>query len=134
MKNKRGWIRIVEAVAAIMLLAGVLLVFAARSNPKPDTSATFNSLERVILDDISTNEAMREEILKSDIERNNTKIQDFIRIRLPSGISFNYSICNAADTCFNLAVPTNINVYADDILIGALNGDNKKFVLFLWIE
>lgn len=134
MRNKRGWVRIVEAVAAIMLLTGVLLVFASRSNPKQDTSETFNSLERAILDDISTNEAMRVEILKSDAERNSTKIHDFIRTRLPAGISSNYSICAPADTCVNYGIPANINIYADDVLISSLDGDNRKFVLFLWVE
>ena len=46
MKNKKGWIKILEATIAIMLVSGVLLVMYSRSVDKVDISERVYKLQK----------------------------------------------------------------------------------------
>lgn len=133
-KDKKGWIRIVEAVAAILLLTSVVIVFASRATPKTDPSAAIYTLQRAILDDLSRNETMRIKILSSNPD--SMSIKEFLKTRLPAGFNFNYSICPPSESCFNPTVPQERNVYVDDAIISptATFPVTKKFTFFVWIE
>ena len=64
MINKKGWIRIIEAFVAILLVAGVVLVVVGRGNfQREDISQIFHDAEFSILREIQLNDTLRNEIL-----------------------------------------------------------------------
>ncbi|GAJ11607.1 unnamed protein product, partial [marine sediment metagenome] len=65
-KNKRGWIRIVEAFVAILLVTGVLLVIINKQYiGKDDISAKVYDVELSILREIQSDTALRDSILQA---------------------------------------------------------------------
>lgn len=133
-KQKKGWIRIAEAVAAILLLTSIVLIFAVRTTSKSNPSDAIYTLQKAILDDLARNETMRAQIISMNPEKE--IIHEFLRVRLPGGFNFNYSICNPKESCYNSAVPAKQDVYVDDIVISPLSSTQttKKFTFFIWIE
>ena len=63
-KNRRGWIRIVEAFTAILILAGIVLIVVGNQGiKKPDNSEQIRNSEISILREVQLNETLRTEIL-----------------------------------------------------------------------
>jgi hypothetical protein len=64
-KNKKGWIRLIEVFISIVLLIGVLLVVASKTNSinKNDLNNEIYKSEIAILRDIELNNTLRNEIL-----------------------------------------------------------------------
>lgn len=66
MQNKRGWIRIVEAFVAILLVTGVLLFVINKGYiGKTDISSEIYDIETSILRNIELNPELRKEILET---------------------------------------------------------------------
>ncbi len=64
MRNKRGWIRILEATIAVMIVSGVLVVVYSRQVDRGIAPADyFFSLQRQILADISSRSDLRLAVL-----------------------------------------------------------------------
>jgi len=64
MKNKRGWIKIVEAFVAVLLIAGVVLIIIDKEYlKKEDISSEVYDTELKILKEIQLNNTLRENIL-----------------------------------------------------------------------
>lgn len=60
MMNKKGWIKIVEAFVAILIIIGVALFLYGNRTPKnKDLSSEIYPIERAILEDIQNNEEFR---------------------------------------------------------------------------
>jgi len=84
MKNKRGWLRIVEAVLAILMLAGVLLVFYDSGQSLDNSETYISDLAINLLSDISVNESLRQSVL----DENLTAIETVVDLGLPSHLNF----------------------------------------------
>jgi len=131
-KNKRGWIRIFEAVIAIMILMGFAAFLITKQMEKPDFSASVHALLSTVLEESSGNLAVRQAVF----EKNETYISNFISSRLPAGLNFTISICDTTGPCLLPISKPGVEIYADDILIST---DLKtyapaKLALFAWIE
>ena len=62
-KDKRGWIRVVEAVTAVLLILGAVLVILDKGYiAKTDISEEIYKIENSILMEIQLNDSMRNEI------------------------------------------------------------------------
>jgi len=138
--NKHGWIRIFEAVFAIMLIAGMLLTLVARRSERQDMAAVMHDLTHPILEEIATNESMRDAVLAVDNAAvNNALLMKFISERLPLGLrqNFNISICNPLEIC-KPSLPSEAEIYVDDIVISSSlsrpTGPPKKLSLYVWLE
>lgn len=151
MKNKNGWIRIVEAFAAIMLLAGVLLIIISNSRANVyDLSNQIYDVEAGILMKIYTDDALRDEILNEvsipdedlpvrwdDFDTKLSEVKDKIDAETPGNLVCNAKLCLIADACaldesdspseeksiysMSAIVTANINVY-----------NPRKLNLFCW--
>ena len=67
--NKKGWIKIVEAFIAILIVIGAaLFLYGGRNAQNKDFSSEVYPIQRVILDDIQNNEEFRTMIVKIDKE------------------------------------------------------------------
>jgi len=90
MKNKRGWLRIVEAVLAILMLAGVLLVFYDSGQSLDNSESYISDLAINLLSDVSVNESLRQSVL----DENLTAIENVVDEGLPSYLNFSVVVCN----------------------------------------
>lgn len=62
--NKKGWIKIVEAFIAILLLIGVsLFLYGGSSDKEKKDSSEIYKIQRTILESIQNNEKIRSEIV-----------------------------------------------------------------------
>ncbi|MDD5149132.1 MAG: hypothetical protein PHC28_01445, partial [Flavobacterium sp.] len=115
MVNKKGWIRIVEAVFAIMLLAGFLVFVVVEKNETSDFGDYAYNIESNILNTISKNETLRQDVLDGEL----TKINSFIESEIPNSLNFSTKICEIEDVCGLEIYPGEVDVYADSVLISS---------------
>ena len=123
MKNKRGWIKVVEAFLAIMLLAGVVLVVIAKQqNQAPDLSPNFRNIETSTLRGVQLNDTLRNEVLSTSGEVEWTSFasqvpktfQD-IEAKTPPNFVCIAKICNPEGPCVSTAQDR--SVYVEQIMI-----------------
>ncbi len=141
MINKKGWIRIIEAFVAILLVAGVVLVVVGRGNfQREDISQIFHDAEFSILREIQLNDTLREEILGTsgtiewkDFPSQAPKTRGKIESRIPSYLECSANICWPSDPCF-LAEEQERDVYAESVIITSnLQTFNPRLLkLFCW--
>jgi len=140
MKNKKGWIRIVEAFISVMLIAGVLLIVIDKGYiGKNDLSPKVYSLELSILRGIQLDEPLRNEILSVNPpiswEDNlfPLNLKNRINERVPSYLLCEAKICVLDDIC---ALENYIqrDIYAQSVVVAAnlSEYDPKQLKLFCW--
>lgn len=128
--NKKGWIRIVEAVIAIMLLAGFLSFMLISQNKKVDFSEYATNIESSLVRDIAKNDSLRVEILGGNID----SINRYIESRIPANFNFSSRICSLEEACGCLNCPLDRDVYADSspVFSSLEQYSPKQFKLFIW--
>jgi len=139
--NNGGWIRILEATIAIMIVAGVLLVVASRSSVnKEDISEEVYQLQREVLNDILLKPELREYVFTDDADSLNF-LDEFARTKIPASFNFTIKICeltNAAGDVAGCKMDSYIpgDVYAEEVVLGSdikvSTITPKKVKLFLW--
>ena len=76
--NKKGWIKIVEAFIAILLLIGVsLFLYGGSSDKEKKDSSEIYKIQRTILESIQNNEKIRSEIVNLTEEEIPVKWENF---------------------------------------------------------
>jgi phosphatidylethanolamine-binding protein (PEBP) family uncharacterized protein len=128
--NKRGWLKVLEAVIAIAILIGVLLYIMTTSAPKKDMSTTAYEKEKYILDTISKNDTLRSDIIDSD----NYKVNLTIEKMIPNTWGYETRICELAEICNGINIPLDKDVYAAEIVVTSTDNQYtpKKLRLFVW--
>jgi hypothetical protein len=146
-KGKKGWIRILEATIAIMLVSGVLLVMYSRSVDKVDISERVYSLQQEVLMDIALDSVLRQNVLdvvldddgKPEEEDVNLKeLNLFADTKMPDAFNFRVRVCALGVPCklnsTDVRDTRNKDVYVEDIVLAGThdNYDPKKVRLFVW--
>jgi hypothetical protein len=132
-RNRSGWIEIVEAVMAVLLVAAVLLVTVSKGYlGKSDISESVYKTELSILREIENNNTLRAEIVElpsPPILWDNfpVDISDKIKARTPNYLECSGRICKlcAAETCSpeEAGLPCNLDeeidkdVYSQSVVI-----------------
>lgn len=139
MKNKRldrkAWIRILEVFLAILLIIGSVLVILGRKAPETNVSDEIYTRQRQILDIISKNDSLRDDIIIGE----NTKVNQAISKLVPNSWNFTTNICDINLNCPNPVSADKIidkDVYATEVLvISNLTYYNpKKLRFFVWMK
>lgn len=136
-KNKKGWIRIVEAFVAILLIAGVLLIVINQGYiGKKDISEKVYGVEISILREIELNDQMRNELLFVDLSVTHeppSSVKNKISNSIPDYLSCDSRICPLNEIC-TLEGPAETNVYAQSVAITAnLSTYNpRQLKIFCW--
>ncbi len=140
-KNKKGWIRIAEAFAAILLVMGAaIIVIGGGGVQKEAASKEVYDVEMSILKEIQLNNTLRSEILATSevIEWDGfplfpPKTKEKISAKTPELFECVAKICPPEDVCL-LVGESEKNVYAQSILItSTLDIFNpRKLKLFCW--
>jgi len=140
MRGKSGFLRIVEAFIAVMIIAGVMGYVYVQRIQKPDEADSVNQIERIILSEIANSEELRNAVLNGDsgnnsIEavQNRTIINNTIKKSVPKEYEFSFRICALNLVC-ELEEYTNKEVFANEAIISStLSQYNpKKLRIFLW--
>ena len=150
-KNKRGWIRILEATVSVLIVTGVLIfVYSKNVDKGLEPADYFYSLQKQILSDISMNSSLRLNVLNADDnnpdEGNYKILNDFVRDEILDFVGFYISICDLdsdEDFC-KMNSETYIatrekDVFVKDIIVSAELGvgENAKYNprtlrLYMW--
>ncbi len=131
-KNKKAWLRIVEAFFAILIITSVLLVIVTRQPIERD-SYEIHNIERGILRQVALNESLRQYVLNEDED----EIKSFVKDVAPVYWNFTIEICNIEGICAMEPYPKsalNKEIYADEILISSTlqEYNPKRLKLFVW--
>jgi hypothetical protein len=141
MRNKRGWLRILEATIAIMMVTGVLLVMYSRQAERVDISDYVYSFQRQVLMDITSRQDLRAKALSNSIA-DLRDLNEFADGKIPDIFNQSIRICDLGLVC-KLDDETSIRlfraskeVFVEEVVISADFDDYapKKVKLFLWEE
>lgn len=144
LKQKRGWIRIVEAFVAVLLITGVVLLVINKGYiAREDISDKVYDAQWAVLREIELNDGLRYDILSTGSgegdavpESVRTKILD----RMPDYLECISKICELNELCEISNpdyLPTEKDVYAQPITIAATPGvafDPKQLKMFCWVK
>jgi len=137
--NKKAFIRIIEAVIAIMIIMGAVLFFAAKQNKKIDISEDVYEKQRQILEIVANNPDMRKEIIdviiNGEVELFLTN--DYISKNLPRTWNYAISVCKVDEVCGKGGTPIDRDIYVSETIISANidnypNQESRKLVFFIW--
>jgi len=130
MKNKKAWLRIVEAFIAVLIIASVLIAIAVTKAPKQNQSENVHEMQRFVLKQISLNETARAEVL--GLNKDTTNVNYTIKGLLPVNWEFTTRICEVDEVC-GMPFYSEKEVYADEILITSTlkTYSPKKLKLFM---
>ena len=122
--NKKGFVRTLEAIIAVIIVLGIILVVAPEKELQSAvTPENIREAQTFILDSIMSNE-----ILRSCIEHATTEgqcnnictapadIDAFVQAHMPPTYEYRCEICNSANTCSGI-LPLDKSLYTDSRLI-----------------
>lgn len=142
-KNCKGWIKIVEAFIAILLIASALLIVIGKGYVEKDISSEVYEIELSVLREIELDNSLRNIILdrKLDIpiDSNNAdfpiEIMNKINSRIPDYLICEAKICAIDEICFLEEYPSK-DIYAQSVAITATatKYDPRQLKLFCWSE
>jgi len=143
LKNKRGWIRIVEAFVAILLITGVLLVLINKGYiGGKDISEKVYAFQLSALREIQLNDNLRNEVLnvpnsviplESNLPGFPPTVKSAIVKKTPSYLECKSKICFAERIC-SLDSYVEKDVYAEAVVISAnlTNYNPRQVKIFCW--
>ncbi len=137
-RNKKGWIKIVEAFVAVLLLAGVMIVVGGANPQKESLFERAHEIQIEILREIQLNDSLRAEIIGTNGEvrwedfpsETKQKIQD----KKPAWFEdCQAKICDSGESC-ELDEPQEENVFSESVIISAnITEYNPRVLkLFCW--
>ena len=150
MVNKKGFIRTLEAVFAVILL--LTIIYTTTPSQEIDISKPniITQAHSVIFAEISTNQDYRNCLLNEIVTHgalNNAKgqysgstvphicvqeINNFIEPFTPHGYVYLAEVCNQAKSCLGRNIPAEKSVFAESIMLAS---DNPKvFRVYFWEE
>jgi len=133
MVNNRGWLRIVEASAAVLIIFSVILLIS-RQAAIPQSNDLTGTITP-ILEEIARNSSLREDIITYGNE-SVPQLREFVgsRIKLHS-LNYEVAVCNVDEICSLVSYPSNTDeIYTGERIISStLTSYNpKKVKIFLW--
>lgn len=147
MKGKRGWIRILEATMAILVITSILVVvYTKQPEEKEDASEFIYLLQKEVLDGIALDDNLRNSILAIGTstpldDPSFVTLTDFIDSKVPSTIETRIRICeltNPPTPCkldpSDVALTIDRDIFVEEtvILANLTHYSPKKVKLFMW--
>ena len=133
--DRKAWIRILEAFLAILLIIGSILVIMSRKAPETNISDEIYAKQRQILDIISKNDSLRNDIIIG----NNARVNQVISKTAPNVWNFTTNICDINLNCPNPAGADEIidkDIYVTEVLVTSnlTHYSPKKLRFFVWMK
>jgi hypothetical protein len=147
MKNKKAWLRIIEAFLAILIVTAGVLFVLSKQEYKTDLYSKVHDKQREVLEIISKDDSLRNKILgyktgmigSEDKINNNNLIQEInqtIQKMIPINWHFTTAICEPTAICNADKTPKDRDVYVSEVLITS-NLEiyrPKKLKFFVWTQ
>lgn len=121
-KNKRGWIKVVEAFMAIMMLLSIVFIIINSNYLRSEDKSHIESRAAEILRSIQFNDSLRSMVLnETNFSRDSLdlgfpiEIAEYANSSL-TGIMCYFRICNSTELC-DASREFDDEIYAKDILI-----------------
>lgn len=141
MRCKRGWLRILEATIAVMIVSGAMIAVYSERSGQSQISMTdfFGSLQNQILDDIASDVDLRMAVLNEDYDTLNS----FAGENIPAEFGYLLLLCDVDVPC-KMDDDTFLNtmdkdIFVEDVIISSEVGDGsnpvyspKRVKLFVW--
>ena len=125
--NKRGWVRVTEAVVAILIMASVLIVLYTSDVPNISYADYVYELQVRILTELANRDDLRNATLYS----NENYLRTYFNESIPENFDFNFSICNLNENSCGVSPDVNIEVFVEDKIVSSnLVKYNPKLVRF----
>ncbi|MGV8151513.1 MAG: hypothetical protein ACP5OG_00375 [Candidatus Nanoarchaeia archaeon] len=127
--DTKAWIRIVEALFAILIVAGGLFLVMSRQAEKKDLGDEINLKQRQILETISKENRLRNAVITND----SATIDEAVRLMIPDTWNYKIKICALSEIC-SLGQYIEKDVYVSEVVIATniTNYSPKKLRLFVW--
>ena len=142
MRGKRGFLRILEAFIAILIIAGAMTFIYVKEIPGKNQKEDILNLERIILETITNDAQLRQAVLNGfgnteSAEGNRTLINSTIAKLVPQGYTFLFKICNLDEICGldqRSSFYTKNEIYSERSSVSSTleTYDPKKIRLFMW--
>lgn len=143
-KNKKGWIRIVEAFVALLLIMGVLLVVINKGYiGKKDISQQVYEVQIGILREVELDDSLRNELLEvANLPADETALTtsasntiNKIKSRLPDYLDCETKLCELDKICALENYPDK-DIYAQAVAISATleKYQPRQLKLFCWVK
>jgi len=143
MMNKKGFMRILEATIAIMIILGALLVIS--SNREVRVSRDLTETLPPYLEEVVENNSLREKIMEDFQTSNPTfpgneeilqEVELFLKNKIGNpGLGLSVSICELNVPCPLKSWPGDFEVFAAERIVSTIvggNSDPRKLKVFLW--
>lgn len=141
MVNKKGYIKTLEAVIAIIIIIMVgYILIAQPAEPAPDVPSVVKGVQKIITQSIQFNEQIRNnltaptlpppraglpyDLLKKDIN-------DTIAKNSPLGYDYACAICSNPGTCIAI-LPLEKSIYMIDVLIASGEKQQNPRIVRIW--
>lgn len=138
LKTKRGWIRILEATIAVLIVSGILIVVYSRYNDRNTGPEDYiYSLQRQILRDIS----LRNDLRSYALTQNTNPLNNYVNGKIPATFNYSLKVCNFTSPptpckldATEFIATMNNDIYVEEIIISADFGtySPQKVKLFIW--
>lgn len=133
-RNKKGWIKIVEAFIAIMLVTIIFLIVLNKGfENKDDDFPRIHEAEIIILREIQLDNDLRSDVLGVNPGSDGLLWVGFPNEKVPNYLICEAKICNIGDLCV-LNDPIQTDIYSESVIISAnlTVFDPKQLKLFCW--
>lgn len=142
MQNKRGWIRILEATIAVLLVSSTLVIVYTRQPDRVvDASEYVYLLQKELLSDISLRDDLRSYVLTSTEDQVDSRLHMFVSSKVPATIGARIKVCDLTDppspcklNSTDLAATGESDVFVEETVLSSniTNYDPKKVRIFIW--
>ena len=136
MVNRKGYLKTLEAVLAIVLI--LLFTFAVTPKPEPSyqTPYAIKNAQKFILSEIAENDTIRTLVMNTDNDFITAfdAINGVIAENMPTGYDFTFGICDLTACVSNITpIAMERSVYTNDVLISSNGSIQNPKVVRLWL-
>lgn len=143
MVNKKGYIKTLEAVIAIIMIITVSYTLIPKSMEKPpEPPLIVQDSMKFVNQKIETDEYTREKIVPyeggintwvSDEENPFSRLTSFVNQSVPIALyDFSCAVCSSPSLCI-INTPINRNVYTTDVFIASGGGERNPKLVRVWL-
>ena len=130
--NKNAWIKIMEAVFAVLIILGITLTIVSKTNQQLNINEIVYEKQEKILNVILENQTLRNKVLLGD----SSTIDSFIEKAIPPTWNFSTEILDINTEYHSLLSSNGKDVYVKEIVISSnlTEYNPKRLMFFVWLE
>jgi hypothetical protein len=134
MVNKKGYLKTIEAVVAILIILGFIYVITPKQHlPKETTPQSVESAEEFVINQALYNSTYRNCIVIND----RACIDALVKKNTPLGYNYQFEMCDTSTSCLqklNIILPIDKSIYSKNVFISQEQGviNPKVFRIYMW--